>query len=63
MKWLTAASCIFFTVVGASCGGRQAVELDPSSPLVGTRWNGTLSTPPELLGVVDIRGSAWMGAD
>ena len=47
----------------ASCGGRQPVEINPDAQSVATRWNGTLSTPPELAGVVDIRGQAWMAAD
>lgn len=47
----------------ASCGGRQAVEIDPDTQPVATRWYGALSSPPELVGVVDIRGRAWMGPD
>jgi len=62
MKGHVAAGCILLAIAGASCGGgRQAVELDPSAPVVATRWNGSLSTPPGLLGVVDMQGSAWMG--
>jgi hypothetical protein len=63
MKGLTAASLFLFAIAGASCGGRRAVEIDPQSQPVAARWNGTLSTPPGLSGVTDIRGSAWMGAD
>jgi hypothetical protein len=63
MKEFTAAGCILIALAGVSCGGRQAVELNPNSPLLATRWNGTLATPAELLGVVDIHGSAWMGPD
>jgi hypothetical protein len=47
----------------ASCGGRQAVEINPDTQSLGTRWNGTLSSPPELTGVSAIRGQAWMGSD
>jgi hypothetical protein len=47
----------------ASCGGRRAVELNPDAQSVTTRWNGTLSTPPELGGVSDVRGQAWMAGD
>jgi hypothetical protein len=61
MNGHVAAGCVLLALAGASCGGRKAVELDPSSPVVATRWNGTLATPPELLGVADLRGSAWMG--
>jgi hypothetical protein len=63
MKGLVAGGCILLGFAGASCGGRQAVELNPNSPLIATRWNGTLATPRALLGVVDIRGSAWMSPD
>jgi hypothetical protein len=63
MKGLTATSLFLFTIAGTSCGGRQAVEINPQSQPIATRWNGTLSTPPELAGVADLRGSAWMGAD
>jgi len=46
-----------------SCGGHQAVQINPDTQSLGTRWNGTLSSPPELAGVSAIRGQAWMGAD
>ena len=63
MKAHTAASLILAALAASSCGGRQAVEINPNSQPIATRWNGTLATPPELFGVVDIRGSAWMGPD
>jgi hypothetical protein len=62
MKARTLAGLIAFAAL-ASCGGRQAVEIDPNSVSVATRWNGTLSSPPELAGVSQIRGQGWMGAD
>ena len=46
-----------------SCGGRQPVEINPDAQSLGTRWNGTLSSPPELGGVSAIGGQGWMGAD
>jgi hypothetical protein len=63
MKARAALSLLVFTFAASSCGGRQAVEISPNSQPMATRWNGTLSTQPELLGVVQIRGSAWMGPD
>ena len=64
MKAHTAASLILVALAASSCGGRKAVEIDPSAQAVqGNRWNGTLSSPPELAGVSAIRGSAWMGPD
>jgi hypothetical protein len=47
----------------ASCGGRQPVEINADAQSVATRWNAVLSTPPELGGVADVRGSGWMAAD
>jgi hypothetical protein len=47
----------------SSCGGgRQPVEINPSQSVAG-RWNGTLTTPAQLAGALQIRGQAWMGAD
>jgi len=63
MKAHTAASLILAALAASSCGGRKAVEINPSTQPVATRWNGTLATPHELSGVVDIRGGAWMGPD
>jgi len=63
MKARTAASLILLVVAGTSCGSRKSGEFNPNSQPVATRWNGTLAQPPELSGVVDIRGSAWMGPD
>jgi hypothetical protein len=47
----------------ASCGGGKPVEINPDAQSVATRWNGTISTPPELAGVSDVRGQAWMAGD
>jgi hypothetical protein len=47
----------------ASCGGGHPVEINPDAQSVATRWNGTLSTPPQLVGVSEVRGQAWMGGD
>jgi hypothetical protein len=46
-----------------SCGGHRAVEINPANQSLAPRWNGTLSSPPELAGVSAVRGSAWMGTD
>jgi hypothetical protein len=63
MRGFTVAGSMLIAIAGVACGGRQPVELNPNSPMVATRWNGTLSTPPELLGVVEVHGTAWMGPD
>src|SRR5687768_11860834 len=63
MKAHIAAGLMLTTVSVASCGGSKAVEIDPSTAPVQNRWNGTVSSPPELTGVSEIRGNAWMGPD
>jgi hypothetical protein len=55
---------VLSAVAVGSCGGHQPVEINPDTQQsVATRWNGTLSSPPELAGVSAIRGSGWMGVD
>jgi hypothetical protein len=63
MKARILASLTVFGVALTACGGRQPVEINPNAQSVATRWNGTLSAPPELAGVSQIRGQGWMGAD
>jgi hypothetical protein len=57
-KQLTAFLAI--VALAAACGGNQAVRLNESSDVRGTRWQGTVSTPPTLEGAVEIGGTAWM---
>lgn len=63
MKVRIAASLIVSVWILASCGGRQPVEINPDAQSIATRWNATLSTPPELAGVSDVRGQGWMSSD
>jgi hypothetical protein len=63
MKARIVAGLVASAVTLASCGGRQPVEINPDAQSIATRWNGTLSSPPELGGVSDVRGQAWMAAD
>ena len=63
MRASVAVSLILSTFTLASCGGRRAVEINPDAQPVAARWNGVLASPPELGGIVDVHGSAWMGAD
>jgi hypothetical protein len=64
MKALPATSLILSTLALVACGGgRKPVEIDPNSQSVATRWNGTLSTPAELAGAIQIRGNGWMASD
>jgi hypothetical protein len=59
----SAVGLMVAALVLESCGGRQPVELNPDAQPVATRWNAVLSTPPELAGIVEVHGSAWMGTD
>ncbi|HEY8198042.1 MAG TPA: hypothetical protein VIG04_13760 [Gemmatimonadales bacterium] len=61
MKVHTAASLILAALAMSACGGHKAVEMSPGTVAVANRWNGTLTSPPELAGVSSIQGSAWMG--
>jgi hypothetical protein len=63
MKTRTAVGAVLSALALASCGGRQPVEINPDTQSLATRWNGTVSSPPELAGVSAIRGQAWMGSD
>lgn len=63
MKAHTAVSLALSAVTLASCGGRQSVEINPDIQPVASRWNGVMATPPELAGIVQVRGQGWMGPD
>lgn len=58
-----AAVSLLSAVALASCGGGKSVEINSSAQPVASRWNGVLTTPPELAGIVQIRGQGWMGQD
>ena len=59
----TVLGLIASTLVLASCGGHKAVQINPEAQSVAGRWNGTLSSPPQLAGVSAVTGQAWMGSD
>ncbi|HJR17456.1 MAG TPA: hypothetical protein VJ808_11430 [Gemmatimonadales bacterium] len=61
MKVQSTVRPLLLALLVISCGGRQAVEIDPNTVPVQNRWNGTVASPPELGGIVAIRGSGWMG--
>ena len=50
-------------VLGSCGGGRQPVQINSETQPVATRWNAVLSSPPEMAGLVDVHGQAWMGPD
>jgi hypothetical protein len=61
-RWFVGVTAFGFSLL-AACGGRQPVEINADTQSLATRWNGTLSSPPGLAGVSDIRGQGWMAAD
>ena len=63
MRASAAVSLIVAASLLGACGGRKPVEINTDTQPVGTRWNAVLSTPPELGGIVQVRGQGWMGAD
>jgi hypothetical protein len=63
MRHTGAAALLALALAGAACGGRKRVEIDPDRELVGSRWNATLSTPAQLAGAVQVKGTGWMAAD
>jgi hypothetical protein len=58
-----AAVSLLSAVALVSCGGGKSVEINPSAQPVASRWNGLLTTPPELAGIIQVRGQGWMGQD
>ena len=53
---------MLFAAVGLSvaCFGGPAVEIDETPDIPATRWQGSITTPPNLAGAVQIGGTAWM---
>jgi hypothetical protein len=62
MRHSGAAILLGLALATAACGGKK-VEIDPNSELVADRWNAVLSTPTQLAGAVQVKGSGWMAAD
>ena len=63
MRHPGAAALLALAVGAAACGGRRGVEIDPNREMIGTRWNASLATSRQLAGAVQVKGTAWMGAD
>jgi hypothetical protein len=49
-------------LTGCIFGHKHAVQIEKSDVPVSSRWNGTLATPPNLAGALQIRGTAWMAS-
>ena len=46
-----------------ACGGGRAASINTSALGVGDRWNASLTTPADLIGAIQVSGTAWMAAD
>jgi hypothetical protein len=52
------------TLALAACFGNKAIKIDETeAEAAAARWNGTLTTPSAMRGVVQVRGSAWLARD
>jgi hypothetical protein len=58
MRYTGAATLLGLAL--AACGGGRNVEIDPDRENVAHRWNAILSTPQQLAGAVQVKGSGWM---
>lgn len=56
-----AAGLVVVTLGLAACGGGRNVEINPNRENVGTRWNATISTSPQMAGALQVKGTGWMG--
>jgi hypothetical protein len=59
MKSLTVGAVAVSLLVGVACHGSVQINPSPKIP-TSSRWTGTLATPPNLAGAVQIHGTAWM---
>ena len=46
----------------AACGGSSGPEINPKE-VVAYRWNATLSTPAELAGAMQVKGTGWVAPE
>jgi hypothetical protein len=53
---------LLFAAAGLSlgCFGGPAVEIDETPDIPPERWQGALTSPPNLAGAVQMGGTAWM---
>ena len=50
-----------FVLVALAACARGAVRLTPENSAMSYRWHGTLASPSDLSGVVQVTGTVWMG--
>jgi hypothetical protein len=63
MRHSGVATLLALAVASAACGRGGGVEIDPNRELVGSRWNASLSTPTQLAGAVQLKGTGWMAGE
>ena len=63
MRYPGVATMLGLALAATACGGGKQVEIDPNREMVGTRWNAVLSTPSNLAGAVQVKGTGWIAAD
>lgn len=64
MRTLPVAA-LAMALVAAGCGllsKKHAVSIEEQAVPIGSRWNATLSTPANLSGALQVRGTAWMAS-
>jgi hypothetical protein len=60
MRSSVTAGLIVSALAAAACGGGGGVRINPNAQPVAGRWNAVLSTPAQLAGVTQVRGTGWM---
>jgi hypothetical protein len=55
---------ILFAAAGltVACFGGPAVEINQDPDIPATRWQGSITSPPNLAGAVQMDGTAWMAS-
>jgi hypothetical protein len=61
MAYLAAAGLAIISLGVAACGGGRNVEINPNQEQIGTRWNATIATAPQMAGALQVKGTGWMG--
>ena len=63
MRYPGATILLGLALAATACGGGKNVEINPDRESVAGRWNAVLSTPANLAGAVQVKGSGWLAAD
>ena len=60
MAHLAAAGLVVLSFSVVACGRGRSVEINPNREVVGSRWNATISTSPQMAGALQVKGTGWM---